>query len=114
MALTESQRRMYALEKAKNFRGVATVFTKHSSHILSPQDLVPLDLQLELAEIGQFAEVSHGHLSPEFIWKNMDRLLQPSFPLEGYHALQGSELLCCFHGTVADLQGFIARRSNKV
>lgn len=113
-SLSESQRRLYALEKSENFRLVAKIFSTPSTYILKAADLAPLDLQLELSEIGQFAELSHGRLSPEFIWENMDRLLQPLFPLAGYDALRQSELVSVFHGTVSNLQGYITRRSNKL
>jgi pimeloyl-ACP methyl ester carboxylesterase len=110
-SVSESQS-VYALEKTENFRWVANIFATPSPRILTSLDLAPLDLQLKLADIGQFAEVAHGSLSPEFIWKNMERLLQPYFPLEGYNALAGSELVSSFRGTVAGLQGYIARQSN--
>jgi hypothetical protein len=44
----------------------------------------------------------------------MDRLFQPRFPLAGYDALRQSELVSVFHGTVSNLQGYIARRTNKL
>jgi len=110
-ALSESQRRLYALEKSENFRFVAKIFSTPSTHILTSADLASFDLQHELSEIGQFAELSHGKLSPVFVWENMDRLLQPPFPLAGYDALRQSELVSVFHGTVSNLQGYIARRS---
>jgi len=112
--LSESQRRFYALEKSENFRWVAKIFSKRSTYILTPVNLASLDLQLELSEIGQFAELSHGKLSPEFLWGNMDRLLQASFPLAGYDALRHSELVSVFHGTASNLQGYISRRSNQL
>jgi hypothetical protein len=104
-ALSESQRRLYALEKSENFRFVAKIFSTPSTHILTSADLASFDLQHELSEIGQFAELSHGKLSPEFVWGNMDRLLQPTFPLAGYDALRQSKLVSVFHGTVSNLQG---------
>jgi len=113
-SLSESQRRLYALEKSENFRLVAKIFSTPSTYILKSADLASLDLQLELSEIGQFAELSHGRLSPNFIWENMDRLLQPSFPLAGYDALRQSKLVSVFHGTVSNLQGYIAHRSNQL
>ncbi len=113
-SLSTSQRHLYALEKSENFRWVAKIFSNPSTYILTSVDLASFDLQRELSEIGQFAELSHGKLSPEFVWANMDRLLQPTFPLAGYEALRQSEFVSVFHGTVSNLQGYIARRSNRL
>jgi predicted lipase len=113
-SLSESQRRLYALEKGDNFRWVVNIFSKPSLYTITSHDLASLDLQLELSEFGQFAEVAHGQLSPEFIWENMDRLLQPRFPLSGYNALRQSELISVFHGAMGNYQGYIARRSNQL
>ncbi len=112
--LSESQRRLYALEKSENFRWVSKIFSKPSQYILTTVDLASVDLQLDLSEIGQFAELSHGKLSPNFVWENMDRLLQPHFPLAGYDGLRQSELVSVFHGRVSNLQGYIVRRSNQL
>ena len=106
--LPESQRRMYAAETTENFRFVAKLLPAQSLRTLTSEDLTSDELQHELAEIGQFAEVAHGSVSPEFIWKNMESLSQPGFPLDGYDALRESELISAFHGTVARLQGYIA------
>jgi predicted lipase len=40
----------------------------------------------------------------------MDKLCQPDFPLDGYNALQGSNLVEAFRGTVAELEGYVAFR----
>jgi hypothetical protein len=114
-SLTESQRRLYALEKTENFRWVSTMLAKASDRHLTSQDLAPLDLQTQLSDIGQYAELALGKLPPpKFIWDNMDRLLQPNFPLEGYNALPGSELVSSFKGSVGSLQGYVARKSDKL
>jgi hypothetical protein len=102
---------MYALEKTENFRWIANILARPSSYTLTSRDQAPVELQVELAEIGQYAEVAHGNLSPEFIWRHMERLQQPHFPLDGYHALRGSELICSFRGEVGGLQGYIALQS---
>jgi len=107
--LSEPQRRMYASETTENFRWVAK-FGQPSSYTLTPTDLCDADLQAELADIGQFAEVAHGKLSPTFIWSNLEHLSQTDFPLNEYHALSGSLLISAFRGTVAELQGYIAYR----
>jgi Lipase (class 3) len=109
-SLPEKQRRMYTSEQTDNFRLIAKLFAVHSSHTLTSEDLASSDLQCELAEIGQFAEVAHGTVSPAFIWEHMESLMQPQFPLDGYDALRGSKLIDAFRGTVAELQCYIAYR----
>lgn len=111
--LSNEQAGVYASEKMENFRWASRIFGMHSSHTLTSTDLAPIELQEELAEIGQFAELAHGHLSPEFIWKHMDILRQPDFPLDGYDALPSSRLLSAFHGTVSNLQGYVAYRAER-
>lgn len=107
--LSEVQRRLYASETTDNFRWIAR-FVKQSSHTLTSAELASPELHSEIDELGQFAEVAHGSLSPEFIWKNMDALSQPDFPLNGYNALQGSVLVSAFRGSVLGLQCYIAYR----
>jgi hypothetical protein len=102
---------MYASETTDNFRLIANLFAMRSSRILTSKDLASNNLQHELAEIGQFAEVAHGSVSPEFIWKNMDSLMQPGFPLDEYHALRRSDFISVLRGTVAGLQGYFAYRT---
>ena len=115
LSLSESQRRMYALETSENFRWVSNMLATPSQRHLTSKDLAPLDLQTQLSDFGQYAELALGKLSsPEFIWKNMDRLLEPRFPLEGYNALRGSELVSSFRGSIGNLQGVIARQSDKL
>jgi len=109
-SLPEAQRCMYASETTENFRLIAKLFALQSSHTLTSGDLASNDLQHELAEIGQFAEVAHGTVLPKFIWNNMNSLMKPTFPLDGYNALRGSDLVSAFHGSVAELQGYIAYR----
>lgn len=108
-SLSDAQLRMYASETSENFRWVSKLVATHSSRILTCSDLATIELQQELSEIGQFAEVAHGHLSP-FIWRNMTKLCQPDFPLHGYDALQGSNLVSAFCGKVAEVEGYVAVR----
>ena len=110
MALSDTQSRMYASEQTENFRWVARTLALHSSHILTSSDVVPEELQRELDHIGQFAELAHGTLSPEFIWQNMDLLLQPNYPLDRYNALRDSKFVSAFQGTVQNLQAYLAYR----
>ena len=111
--LTESQRKMYKLEREVNFRWIARFLASSSQRVLTNADLVSRDVQQDIAEIGQYAEVAHGSIDPEFVWRNLNRLVSPTYPLEGYNALVGSQLVCAFHGRVAKVQGYIAYRPAK-
>ncbi|KAK0452444.1 alpha/beta-hydrolase [Armillaria borealis] len=110
-ALTEAQRLMYASEKLMNFRWISKVVASYSSYRLSEKDLVPPSLQLELAEIGQYVEIaSNNHIPVDFVFENIDTLIQPDFPLEDYQALQGSILVSEFFGRVSHLHAYVAYR----
>ncbi|KAF8907243.1 Alpha/Beta hydrolase protein [Gymnopilus junonius] len=109
--LTEAQRRMYRLEKEENFRWIARILAKPAPEPLHSSDLVDPVLQEEISDIGQFAEIAHGTINPEFIWEHVSHLSEPDYPLRLYRALDGSTLLDVFHGSVANLQGYIAYRS---
>ena len=108
--LSDAQLRFYASETGENFRWVSKLVASRSPYTLTSSDLTSVELQHELSELGQFAEIAHGHLSPDFIWRNMTLLCQPDFPLHGYDALHGSSLISIFRGLVAGLQGYIALR----
>ncbi|SJK98610.1 uncharacterized protein ARMOST_01878 [Armillaria ostoyae] len=110
-ALTEAQRLIYASEKLMNFRWISKVVASYSSYRLSEKDLVSPSLQLELAEIGQYAEIaSNNHIPVDFVFENIDTLIQPDFPLEDYQALQGSILVSEFFGRVSHLHAYVAYR----
>ena len=51
---TEEQRLLYSKEVNFNFRWIAKFLATHSSHVLTADDLVPDDVQQELAELGVF------------------------------------------------------------
>ena len=111
--LTESQKLMYSLEKNDNFRWIAWLLasTAPASQLtLTPAQRISPTTQLILSGMGQFAELSHGSIDVDFVWRNLPRLMRPDYPLEGYDALAGSKLMCVFHGDVANLQGFVAYR----
>ncbi|KAJ3777739.1 Alpha/Beta hydrolase protein [Lentinula raphanica] len=109
--LTEAQKQMYASEKLMNFRWIAKIAATYSPYILSTQDLADQKLFSELAEIGQFTELAYTNTVPvEFLFQNLNTLLQPKFPLEGYHALDDSVLVSEFFGRVAHLHGYVAYR----
>ncbi|KAI5124683.1 hypothetical protein M0805_004291 [Coniferiporia weirii] len=106
--MSESQSRIYAPWALE--RWFARLIASPSSHVLTKQDLVAPEVQLEIANIGQFAEVAHGCADPSFVFSHLSQLVRPTFPLEGYHALEGSVLVAMFRGEVADLQAYIAHR----
>jgi len=54
---------MYTLEKSENLQRLGC--ENLLKPILTSVDLASLDLQLELSEIGQFADLAHGTLSSE-------------------------------------------------
>uniref|UniRef100_A0A8H7XZ06 Fungal lipase-type domain-containing protein n=1 Tax=Psilocybe cubensis TaxID=181762 RepID=A0A8H7XZ06_PSICU len=101
--LTEEQRRMYASEKAENFRWISKIVATYSSYTLTEADLAPESLYLELAELGEFAEIAYNLVPTEFILDNYEKLRQPGYPLEYHNALGDVKLLSSFRGTFADL-----------
>ncbi|PPQ71963.1 hypothetical protein CVT26_007162 [Gymnopilus dilepis] len=107
---TEAQRQMYAAERGDNFRWAAQLFAKAAPEPLHSSDLVDPALQQEISDIGQFTELAHGWIDPEFIWEHLPHLLEEDYPLHAYQALKGSQLLVVLHGRVANLQGYIAYR----
>jgi hypothetical protein len=64
--LTEDQKHMYQSERLMNFRWISKVFATHSSYVLSARDVAPYDLHIELAALGQFAEVAYGIVDPAY------------------------------------------------
>ncbi|KIJ54480.1 hypothetical protein M422DRAFT_220729 [Sphaerobolus stellatus SS14] len=112
-ALTTIQRRAYALETEENFRWISSFLATRSKHILTEADsAVDAETYSFLSEVGQYAELAHGSISPTFVFQNIKELCQPGYPLEGYPALarDDPQLVQCFKGTVADLQGYVAFR----
>lgn len=112
-ALSESQKRMYALEKEENFRWVARLLSScppPSLLTLTPTQRVPASLQLSISELGQFAELVNGAIDVDFVWRNLEQLIRPDYPLEGYDAVRKSRLLRVFHGRVANQRGYIVHR----
>lgn len=62
---------------------------------------------------GQFAELAYSTVPLDWVFKHLDTLVQPDYPLESYDALFGSELLSEFFGSTAKLRAFVAWRSEK-
>lgn len=110
--LTLEQRQMYTSEKQLNFRTIAKICATHSRYVLGTSDLASPELQQEIAELGQFAEVAYAVLDPEFVFSHLDVLSRTGFPLEGYDAFPGTKLVSSFRGHTADLPGYVAYRSN--
>src|SRR6202035_3358912 len=82
--LSEIHRRMYQAEATENFRWAARLLARRSPYQLKSSDLVSVSVQNELAAIGQFAEVAHGQVKPDFIWKYMKQMSEVDYPLHGY------------------------------
>lgn len=113
LILTDAHRRMYALEREENFRWIFKLLASRFPYPLTHSAMADTSLQSELASIGQFAEVAHGSVQPEFIWQNLEALIRESYPLEGYTALSGSRLLDVWTGDVAKLQAYVAYRPSQ-
>ncbi|KAJ6487728.1 Alpha/Beta hydrolase protein [Mycena sanguinolenta] len=108
-ALTKEQAAMYRQETLQNFRTIAKIMSKYASCTLSAKDLAPVEVKDYLSEIGEFAEITYSTLSTEFIFNNLATLMEPGFPLEGYH-MGDVKLLSAFTGKTADLPGYLAYR----
>jgi len=112
--LTSLQNRAYASETEENFRWISSLLATRSKHVLSADDLVTdEEICRFVSDVGQYAELAHGSISPDFVFRNTLQLCQPGYPLEGYHALRQDEpqFVQSFRGNVADLQGYSAFRS---
>lgn len=107
LKLTDEQRQMYAAERWSQFRFLSRIFSTRSLHTLTRAERIPASLQTLLSDVGQFAEVVFW-IQP-FIWKNLEQLMQPGYPLSGYDALRGSELVGLFYGKMYQ-HGSIAYR----
>ena len=60
---------------------------------------------------GQYAEIASNNIVPiSFIFDNIDKLMQPDFPLEGYEALRGSVWVAEYFGRVSHLHSYVAYR----
>ncbi|PPQ84900.1 hypothetical protein CVT25_004568 [Psilocybe cyanescens] len=108
--LTEEQRRMYASEKLENFRWISKIVATYSSYTLTEADLAPESLYLELAELGQFAEVAYSAVPTQFLLDNFDKLKKPGYPLEHYDALSHVTLVDSFRGSFAALPVYVVYR----
>jgi hypothetical protein len=55
--------------------------------------------------------VAYSTIPIQFIFDNLTALLEPSFPLEGYHSLRDAFLVSAFIGQTANLPGYVAYRA---
>ncbi|KAF8531997.1 alpha/beta-hydrolase [Gautieria morchelliformis] len=106
------QKRAYASESEENFRWISFLLATKSHQILTSAHVADDALHAYISDIGEYAEVAHGSISPSFVFKNLDTLSQPGFPLEGYHGLKrdGPRLVTQFTGSVSGVQGYAAFR----
>lgn len=105
--------RAYASEFSNNFRSISRSFATKSTYVLTEADRVQDEATYAfLYDISQYAEIAHGLVSVNFIFKNIDELCQPGFPLDGYNALRDDKaiLIQSFNGAVANLQAYVALR----
>ncbi|KAF8587685.1 alpha/beta-hydrolase [Ramaria rubella] len=112
--LNAMQELAYASETEENFRWLSSLLATKSKYVLTSVDLVDTMTYTHISEIGQYAEIAHGSVSPSFIFQNLDELCQPGYPLSSYDALKndGACLVDQFIGTVAGVQGYVAFRPN--
>ncbi|TFK38028.1 Alpha/Beta hydrolase protein [Crucibulum laeve] len=111
--LTEKQRKMYAAEKAQNFRWISKLLATYSTYTLSDKDLTPVELGVELSKIGQFAELCYSTIPIELLLQLFTELNQIDFPLEGYDAFKDVILISSFKGTFGKLPAYVAYRATR-
>lgn len=102
----------YASEATENFRWISSLLATKSNFILTSAHRVDDENHSLISDIGEYAELAHGHVSPSFVFKNLQELCRPDFPLEGYDTLKndGAHLVKEFTGSVAKVQGYAAFR----
>lgn len=108
--LTDAQHYMYGTEGQTNFRTISKLCATRSKYTLTANDLAAAELQEELAQIGQFAEIVYPFLSPIVVFQHLELLSRAKFPLEGYDALQEATLVSSFEGKIAKQPGLICYR----
>jgi predicted lipase len=75
--------------------------------------LVDAAIQDELAQIGQYTIIVCSILPFEYVFRNLEKMRQKDFPLEGYESLPESVLVSSFRGSVADVSGFLVHLPSK-
>jgi len=101
---------MYASETLINFRWISKILATRAPYTLSSKDFAPAQVKDYISEIGQFAEITYSTLPTQFIFDNLTTLMEPTFPLEGYHSVRDAQLLSSFIGKTAHLPGYLAYR----
>ncbi|KAF8529322.1 alpha/beta-hydrolase [Hysterangium stoloniferum] len=111
-SLTDIQKQAHASEKLFNFRRIA-YFASRSKKPLTAENILQNRLvYVFISHIGQYSEISHGSISPRFVFDHLEALSRPKYPLHGYDALLDDTpiLVDQFEGTVGQLQGYVAFR----
>ncbi|KIK06409.1 hypothetical protein K443DRAFT_674392 [Laccaria amethystina LaAM-08-1] len=93
---------MYAAETTQNFRWISQLVATYSPHTLTSADRLPPELELWIAEIGQFAEVAYCPFM-DALFEHREELGRIAFPLEHYHMIHEVKLVASFKGAVANL-----------
>ncbi|KIY71656.1 alpha/beta-hydrolase [Cylindrobasidium torrendii FP15055 ss-10] len=102
---------MYASEKLPNFRWIAKRVASASPYVLTEKDYASKEDVAALSEIGYYAEIaSNNDIPVSFIFDNIEQLVKPTFPLEGYEQLRGSVWVAEYFGSVSHLHGYVAYR----
>lgn len=111
-AMNAVQKRAYASEAEENFRWIAFLLATRSNHILTSSHLADDTIHSRISDMGEYAEMAHGSLSPSFVFRNLTDLCRTGFPLESYVALKkdGAHFVKQFTGSVAGVQGYVAFR----
>jgi Lipase (class 3) len=106
------QKRAYASEAEENFRWIAGLLATRSKDVLTSVHLADDAIYSRISDMGEYAEIAHGSISPSFVFRDLNELCRPGFPLESYKALKndGAHFVKQFTGSVADVQGFVAFR----
>ena len=79
---------VYASETEENFRWISSLIATKSRYTLTSAHLADDAVYFHISDIGEYAEIAHGSISPSFVFKNLLELCRPGFPLESYEALK--------------------------
>ena len=110
-SLTAAQKHMYASEKLENFRAISRLCATRSSYTLTTRDLAPPELLAHLVDLLEFVQIVYSAPEPQVLFDNLELLLQPKYPFEGFNALRDAILVSSFRGTgVAGAFGVVMYR----
>lgn len=99
--LTAAQKHMYASEKLENFRTISRLCATRSSYTLSTRDLAHPELLTSLVDLLEFVQIVYSAPEAQVLFDNLELLLQPKYPFEGFNALREAKLVSSFRGTGA-------------